>query len=353
MIFSKILGIILPCLIFPVLSAVAFKTIFAHSIKGSGLGAKLKAECPAFPGYGAATPYRITYTGLDPLDSKLCILVAMFHAAMEPLSFPFLTYFLGTAAPLTSIPAVEASRISRHFTIAFPIIIGAFCQTITVGVTMPIYWLCFILTSNLPGHEKTMISQASAESILFSIFIGSIVPSAAMFILKDPTVTAIWQFFPLWASIAGWIHLKLRPIASAPESGYVTIQMMHAAMFVIASSTHAAATWPSLQTKDINALKALFLPSISMLDPATTSAELAAKDLLQWDATFAFGSTILASLWFAGSIKDLLAILAWYTVAIPVVGPGAAITGVLFWRESKLNAQMESLKVVDKDKKET
>jgi len=326
-------------LIFPTLSALAVNFIFGHMFK-SGLAANLTAQCPPTVTSLELTPYRLPYTGLHLLDEKLCGLVAFFHAAMTPGPFPFLAYFMGTGAPLIAIPAVESFRKGRHFSIGYPLVVGFFCQVATVGVTMPVFWLLFIVSgaaklNRRSGNEQTLVTHAHAEAIIFGVCVGSIIPTACMFLLNDPLVTAIWQAFPVWVSIAQFGHHLFRPASRYPESGYKTVRALFVGLFIVSSSTHLASIWPKIG--DLVALQFLFLPSIPVLNPATTTVELKVLDFLKWDAVFGFASSILATFWFARNAKQFTALLAWHVVAVPVFGPGAAIAGVAIWRESLLN----------------
>ncbi|GLB35146.1 hypothetical protein LshimejAT787_0207110 [Lyophyllum shimeji] len=67
-----------------------------------------------------------------------------------------------------------------------------------------------------------------------------------------------------------------------------------------------------------------------------TSAGIRALNLLKWDLALGFGSSILATLWFASNLKQIIALFAWNVIATPVLGPGAALTGAALWREASL-----------------
>jgi hypothetical protein len=62
------------------------------------------------------------------------------------------------------------------------------------------------------------------------------------------------------------------------------------------------------------------------------------RDFLQWDGVFGFGSTLLATLWFAKNTSQFFGILLWNVIASVVVGPGAAIAAVALFREAQLHA---------------
>lgn len=339
MLITFFLGSLLALVVFPTLSALAFNFIFGH-LFASGLADKLAAQCPPTITSLTETPYRLDYTTIPTLDTQLCPLVAFFHITMaKPLPLSFLAYFIGVGFPFVVLPAVEACRDGRSLLIAYPAIWGLLTQTMTIGATMPIYWLAFILSrgrglSKGAGSPNTKgaITQAHAEAIVFGVLIGAIVPTISMLILNDPTVTAIWQPYPVYVSLAHALHLFFRPPSQHPQSGYPTIRALYLGCFVIASSVHISTIWPI--KNDLAAIKSMFFPSTIALNVSDVS--LQTLDFLKWDFVFGSVSTALATLWFAQDLMQLFKMVVWYTVAIPLVGFGAAIMGVALWREQFL-----------------
>lgn len=319
-------------MLFPTLSALAARMIFGN-MKESGLEAEIKAQC--LPG----SQYYIEFSGVKVLDENICSLVAMFHAALTPSVYSFLVYFSATCGPpVVAFIGIEACRKRSHFSLTYPIIFGISFQLATYGVTLPIYWLLFILTgaSRPSKNADTKIARGDAGAIIFNLWMGWGIPTVAMLVLQDPWITALWQAVPLWASVAQRIHLTLQP---SSKSGYGFVKGLYIFCFLLASSLHLATVYPILH--DVEALKAFFVPSVAALNQSTP-IELLVRDLLQWDMNIAMASSILATLWFARSFTQLVGVVVWNAVAIPVVGPGAAFAGVALWRESTLNANFKS-----------
>ena len=299
----------------------------------SGGGALIRAQCP--PNDGA---YALVFTSVPGIDKQLCILVTFFHAAFQPKTALFLAEFAASGAAFIVLPYVEASRQGHPFLLAFPTLFGIMYQNVGVGVMYPLYWLAFILSgqARLRPGPAAKIDQAHAEATMFALFIGAAVPSLLMYFLDDAIVTAAWQAFPVWMWLSQQAHLLVRPSSRHPQSGYKTIQVLFIATFILSAATHLAVVWPLLEEPD--AIKYYFLPRIAVPDPQTTTLEYAALIFLQWDATFAFGPSLIGSLWVAETVSQFLILALWNVVGSIAFGPGAAISGFLLWREARLNS---------------
>ena len=163
-----------------------------------------------------------------------------------------------------------------------------------------------------------------------------------MLILRDPVVTAAWQFFPAWMWVAQAAHLFIRPSSHYNTSGYWTVQATFIFTFITSAISHIAAVWA---IKDLALLRNLYVPPIVPPDPATTNLQLAAHVFFRWDAVFTMGPSLLGTLWFARNAKQVVLITLWNVIATVVVGPDAAVSGVLLWREWALNGAPEEPKV--------
>ncbi|KAJ7184373.1 hypothetical protein C8R46DRAFT_1063876 [Mycena filopes] len=329
---------LLPLLVFPAISYFAFQHTLGHLV-ASGLRTALVQQCPLEPTPGA--PYRLAYTGISAVDKRLCGLVTLFHFALAPDAVPFTTYFVSTALPLLALPAIESFRKGRSALIALPVLFGLISQLMTVGVILPIYWLLFILTGSASlrsGDPNTQLARAHVGAVTIGLAVGAAVPSLALMVLEDPYVTALWQFFPLLQFLAqlGWSRIQKpsptdKTARSLLFSGYMSI-------FALAAATHLKSLWVA---GSYGGAKALLIPSLAPLTAVQPS--LQTRDFLQWDAICAFGSTMLATLWFADRPAQVLDIALWNGAASIVVGPGAAIAVVGLWRESRLHPSVDEM----------
>jgi hypothetical protein len=304
--------------------------MFGHLTKSGGF-ALIDAQC--LPNTG---PYSMRYTGIEQLDSVLCIPVTFFHASFGPDTLFFFMDFVASWATPIALSFIEAARQGCSAIVGFPLILGLLYKTRGAGVAFPLFWLTLILS----GHTRmeraaARIDQARAEAILFGILVGFAVPSVLLFTLQDPIVTVLWQFFPLWIWMARTAYLSFRPSPRSHTSGYGAVQATFAFTFILSSISHIAAIWHA--RNDIALLRDLYVPLIFPPDPATIFLRQATHMFLQWDAIFTLGSSLLGTLWFASNVKQVAFIVLWNVVATVIVGPGAAVSGVLLWREWRLN----------------
>jgi hypothetical protein len=331
------LVVLLPALLFTPLAFAGRHFLIGFLVKSGG-AALLTDQCPPNPG-----PYSVRYVGLGPVDGLLCILVAFFQSSFDPTTFPFSADFAASWTASVALTFVEAARSGRSSLLAFPAVLGLIYQTQGAGFTFPLFWLALILS----GHTRlnriaARIDQARAEAALFAVLAGFALPTALMLILQDPVVTAVWQFFPAWMWVAQATHLFIRPSSRYNTSGYWTVQATFIFTFIVSAISHIAAI---LTIKDLAVLRDLYVPPIVPSDPATTNLQLASHVFFQWDAVFTMGSSLLGTLWFARNAKQVVLITLWNVVATVVVGPGAAVSGVLLWREQALNGTPEEPEV--------
>ncbi|KAF9452848.1 hypothetical protein P691DRAFT_149950 [Macrolepiota fuliginosa MF-IS2] len=323
---------ILPLLVFPSLSYFAFQYTIGHLFT-SGLASKISSQCSS----QGISSYALPYINVPSLDQQLCGLVVFFHEAMVPGdSLTFLYYFIGVGAIFTVAPAVESYRTNRSIFIAFPVLFGLLSQVLTIGATVPLYWLVFFLSGGRAKFDQAIpVTRAHAEAIIFGLFAGAAIPSICMVVMQDPTVTAIWQPYPAYVSVATLLHLAIRRPNHA-QSGFSILQLFYLAAFVLASSLHFAVLWPRLD--DLEAIKAFLLPVTTPIINADGPAQV--LNFLKWDFTFGMVSMGIAQLWFVSELIEIPFILFWYLVAIPFFGLGAAVIAVNLWREGQIGDRL-------------
>ncbi|CAA7267948.1 unnamed protein product [Cyclocybe aegerita] len=309
-------------------------------LKSAGLRDKLAGHClPGFVPSATSFPhaYPPPYTGVSFLDHILCPLITFFQVLMgSEESLSYLAYGIGIGAPLVLLPAIEAYRTGQSLFLAFPVIWGLLTQVATVGAVFPLYWLTVIMTGGVKktrNYPSGSFKQAEAEAIVFGIIVGAAIPSVAMLVMDDPSIIALWQPYPAYVSVAQFLHLRFRPSSKYSHSGFRTMQVLYLGCLLISSSVHVSTIWPLLG--NISQTKAFLIPSLSPLDHAA-DMRVHILEFLKWDILIAYSATALALLWFARSAMQLVGIIVWYMIGIPLFGFGATVMGVAIWKDDLL-----------------
>jgi len=338
----KHLNKILPFILFPTISYYALNFIFLHGIQ-AGTFERLTAQCTG------TTSYTLSYTGVPKIDGELCGMVAFFHILKDPRNLLFNVELITAMAAIVTIPYFEAARQNRNVLLEFQWVIGVIYQRFTGGVILPFYWLLFVVTGMASLHHtrhagsNSKIVQERAESIIFALVAGFIVPSLAMFMITNQYVTAFWQAFPLWMYIAQLLYLSIRPASGA--SGASTVYFTYMALFLFSLLPHLYILTTILfsSPNPLSTFKSLFVPSLALLDPIETTFNQGVMDFIKWDYMMMLVSTFVATVWVVGwDMKCTVGLVTWWAVSVPLFGAGASIIGVFWWRERLLNeAQKE------------
>jgi hypothetical protein len=334
---STIADLVAPLTIFLPTAAAAAYFIFVHYV-ASGVQPYTTIRCS----YSTSEDfiYRLPYTPWPIVNEALCGVVATFHAGMaSPEGLTFLKSFAVWFAPVAFFILVEACRPGQSKLLSSSLLIGVLYQVASGGVVISLYWLVFVLAGAHHLNRDTTrhfgyIKQGKAEALAFGFLVGTVIPSAALLSLEDPYVTAMWQPFTVFTSIACHIHHLIRPSQKTQQSGFTILQVVYLGIFILSSSFHVSTMWPLIS--EPGALHATFIPSLYPISSSPLDPTAAAHQLLQYDAIFSVSSTILGTLWFASNLRQFVGLLAWYIFASPVVGPGAAISAVMLWRESAI-----------------
>ncbi|KAF8503751.1 hypothetical protein F5888DRAFT_1800037 [Russula emetica] len=332
---TLVLRVLLPALLFIPLALIGRHFVMGH-IGVSGGAAFLFNQCPPNSG-----PYCVRYVGLGPIDDALCFLVAFYQASFDPTGIHLTADFLASLSGPIALTFVEAARSGRSIILAFPAIMGVVYMIDCAAFTFPFFWIALILF----GHTRldraaARIDQARAEAARFAVLAGYVVPTMIMLTLQLPYIAAYWSLFPVWMGLGHAAHLFIRPSSRYNTSGYWTIQTTFIVTFITSAIYHVSAIW---SVKDLASLRDLYVPPIVAPDPSIITLPLAVHVLLKWDALVALGSNLLGTLWFARNAEQVVLIAVWNVIASVVVGPGAAVSGVLLWREWTLNGEREEV----------
>lgn len=330
---------VLPVAIFIPLGYLATQIVFERHMYQSGTGLQLADHCNV-PIGTEGYPLRLAFTGYPDLDYRLCALAALFHALLDPAYRPLVAELMTALAAVTMIPFVEAAREKRSIFLRMPAAVGVLFQLFSFAAIMPIYYVALILSGAAIGSpvkgRATKITQGSAEALLFALITGYIIPTVCMIMFQDVIPTALWQGYPIIMALAQFLYLIIRPSSRYMESGYATIQTMYGLIFVTSAIFHIYYTWPLFF--DIQQLQKVLVPQLALSKRPLSLPEGVAA-VIQWDSVFGIGSTLLVTFWFAQGVKEMALLFLWHALSSVALGPGAAIAGVLLFREARLNGR--------------
>jgi hypothetical protein len=326
-------------------------------VNQSGTFTKLADAClPLSKGGAQSSPYLLAYTGLAPVDASLCSIVTLFQSVLDSPGRPFMVYFLYSFSYVSTIPSLEYERaqtlsLGLPLALFHPLLIGAFDQTLSVAFVTPIYSALLIYAGIAFAHHHDpppthfhpagRVAHARAESMVVGLLLGYLLPTFLLLKYNNPYVTLAWQFVPLWTFLAQrlwyWLHVNLLPPWVQNETGHKYLRVLYTLLFLSSAIPHALYVGPLVFKHGLHAhtyIRALLLPS--HLTPHPMSLSAGTLEFLKWDASLSFVSTIAGALWFVRDVTQLLKFAAWVVGATLLFGPGAAVAGIWFWRETTI-----------------
>ncbi|KAF8915588.1 hypothetical protein CPB85DRAFT_1560204 [Mucidula mucida] len=318
---------VLACILFPCLSVSATYFLLGHMFRSGG-DELIGEQCPPV----GSGPFSLAYTGIRTMDTVLCFYVAFFDSVMHPSILPLIAEFGASAATVVILPTVEASRNIRSSILSFPfpVLFGLFYQVMGAGISFPLFALAMIIYGHMDlTNEQARIDLSTAQANLFGLVSGYIIPSLVMYKLNNPIVTALWQPFPAWIALFRACYLLLRPTGSHTRDGYSTVQATWALTFMLSALAHLSALWDVWG--DMDAFAYQFTPHVAI--PTAETLPFAVLVFMQWDMYFTLGGSLLGALWFAHKPNETLTLITWSVIASLILGPGAAMSGALMWRE--------------------
>ncbi|KAL8415023.1 hypothetical protein RB594_006016 [Gaeumannomyces avenae] len=370
---------------------VALSAAGAYCIMGlawrSGLGDlndKIAAEFPTrMPGFDTDGTLASHYTGNARVNQQLAGIVRFFatmtSGELQPLSL-FSFWFSGQALAGLVIMTLDGLRAgNRGKAISYTALWGLCYQTITYGITIPIYVAIWLWTSPLaymtatetPAREVAAalaLDDADLSVMPHALIWGYILPTLLAG-LPSPAVVSpeqknnyllIWQLFPVWTSLVQLLlstaarRLRPRPgseaaAATATVEGQkkaLTHRLRWVYIFTLTVTTviHVFAVLyavvPSLRPESLAPLDPTAVTLVNTFKPAQTPFEAVRPVksladgillLLQYDVYFA-GAAFLY--WASCQFRAATEAPTLSSVLIVLTGPiGAALT--LMWRRDE------------------
>ncbi|KAJ2921416.1 hypothetical protein H1R20_g15679, partial [Candolleomyces eurysporus] len=331
-------GRVLPLTIYPSLTLLSLYLILGHLFE---FESPLRSEYCS-PSTKNTSTYALPYTGFERFDYELCFMVSVFHVALnDSIGYTFLKYFLGTSSIYFVLPCLEALR---------PPHTAGDEGRLGRSLRWPASWLLATQVGSKASlgvkedqKQKTGADQENRPAIptahdvlgiIPSVVLGGAIPSYALLHYQDPKVTVLWQIFPVYVFLAGWIYRRLANLAQSHSTTSATnaSRFILIASFLTSAYFHLIIVWPLLVSGDVTSLRQLFLPTHS---PATVESSVIA--FLQYDFHFAWISALLVtfltvrfqSVWHAARMVVVT------SVGMVIVGPGATVAGAALWQEGR------------------
>ncbi|KIW73136.1 hypothetical protein PV04_01277 [Phialophora macrospora] len=353
---------ILFALIFIILSICAVYALRIASIQ-SGIAEKMELITTVHRFVEHPLPLRTTYTGIAPVDRGLSFLVAAFMnaaAGWDTGFFVFLGYFLISFFAVLTIWAIESCRErNRRALTRFTYIYALLYQTIGGAIIIPIYYLVYLYdtSSNSYWSKPRNVPLPDAKALLPAVVIGYLIPTALIFLpysapdmWTTQAVVAFWQASPWYVDILICVFSKLYSGGSTTASSsqnrnsdipylsrifltsFLVTGILH--LFIVYlvvfspdpqhSFSHmflGPILYPSTQTSMVQGMHGIFLADFWII----FASSLVWAYLAIWDLKRVRLADV--NLWTAGLLV---------VVGSVAVGPGALLTAVWYWRETRL-----------------
>ena len=320
-------------LVFSGVVACAVYTVAIH-LDASGGQKLLEESCPP----SVVNEFSERYgTGINAVDSVLCGMDTLFRTSLQDPIKDFTISFLLNGPMVLFVLMLESSRSDKPYVAFAPLIFGILTQTITAAISGSVFWTLFVIQATFGGTRqgRAPVSRTAVEAALLSVLIGYLIPSAWMMLIKSSLTIVLWHPFPVYMSIIqnGWTWYRAKTPAS---SGFGLAQWC-----LLFLSAMGSITWiyviilPHVSWSFMHDLWN-WLPSAAVPDPQATTVQSAVLHLLQYDAAWMFGSTIIAAVFLSDDIKDTLFTVQTVPALLAAFGPAAVIGGLWIFRELQL-----------------
>ncbi|KAJ5701737.1 hypothetical protein N7488_009285 [Penicillium malachiteum] len=306
---------------------------------------------------------RQSYTGIESIDKILRTLVTIFIPAISNNvnpEQPFqLLYFLLTALPLIAIFTVEGYRQRNQWTlISSAGFWGILYQLRGIGCIAPLYFAASLFVSrNQTFFIDTGRTVPAAKFILPALVMGYLIPTILLFLTWGSSdtlqvVIALWQPAPLVVSILTTVlsmaariifpsatQQKDTPVDT--ESDLPHLRTLYQVTGTIAVCAHTGLMFAGALSSEISLTRLLF-PTDSFAPGKTLSKGVFVffqNDLLLVTAgCFLWCLTSLWDLHRSGLPSfDMSICFLGLIAAYVIVGPGATVAAVWFWREEAMS----------------
>ncbi|KIM32370.1 hypothetical protein M408DRAFT_326962 [Serendipita vermifera MAFF 305830] len=322
-------------LVFSGVVVCAVYTVAIH-LDASGGQKLLENTCPP----SVVNAYSKQYgTGIFAVDSVLCGMDTLFKTSFEEPIKDFMTSFLLNGPVCLFVLLLESSRSDKPYVAFAPLLFGILTQTITAAIASSVFWTLFVVQACFGGSRqgRTPVSRTAVEAALLAVLIGYLIPTAWMMVTKSSLAIVLWHPCVVYMSAIqnGWTWYRG---ATPAGSGFGMAQWALLFFCAVGSITWANTILLPHVSKTFVYDLWEWLPSAAIPDPRSTTLQSAVLHLLQYDAAWMFGSTLLAALFLSDEIKDTLFTAQILPATVAAFGPGAVVGGLWIFRELQLVA---------------
>ncbi|KAJ6007764.1 hypothetical protein N7540_011740 [Penicillium herquei] len=349
---------------FVAMACIAYKMLFvAGKVNGTWDLVAKTLQNGLINNSGIDMELRESYTGITSIDKILRTLVTIFIPAIANNSNPEqpfqLLYFLLTVLPLMAIFTVEGYRQRNQWTlISSAGFWGILYQLRGIGCIAPLYFA----TSLFVSRNKTFLIETGrtvqvAQFILPALMMGYLIPTILLFLTwgdsdTPQVVIALWQPAPLVVSILTTVlsmasRMMFPSVTQKDDSPVDTesdlphLRTLYQVTGTIAACAHTGLMLAGALSSEISLTRLLF-PTDSFAPVKTLSEGVFVffqNDLLLMTASCFLWC--LASLWDLHRSGlpsfDMRVCFLGLIAAYVIVGPGATVAAVWFWREEAMS----------------
>ncbi|KAK1625517.1 hypothetical protein BDP81DRAFT_356055 [Colletotrichum phormii] len=311
----------------------------------------------------------ITFTTLKPLDGLLTMLVRFFKPILDgkdPNLTLFSIFMAGQLLAVHVLIQVEGLRAgNRGRLVSCTTSWGMLWQLMTIGATLPLYFLTYLYTSPIPESPTTdalaaaiSIDSVQARAVIGSLTFGAFLPTLLAALPCPSIITsrtqeillAVWQAFPLWSGVAQFIFAQLigalgvvseaakaRPQTKINDFRRIytyTLSVVAVTSYGVIGYVFWKADWASEPV--IEAMMQILRPTSPWSQVKMVSLERGILDLLQWDtycASLATWSWIAYLAYETKGVGQVVMDLGKLVMWSAVVGPGGAALAVIWGRD--------------------
>ncbi|KAF7557439.1 hypothetical protein G7Z17_g749 [Cylindrodendrum hubeiense] len=302
-----------------------------------------------------------SYTGISALDDYFVFLAVIFMPGLRALSPSFRmlqVYFLGMIAQPIVIWTVESFRKRNAMTLlAIPSIWFTLFQSTGIGFFMPLYYAVYTWISDVEPYWwplRRAVPLQNAKVLLAASLIGYFLPTILMFFPWGSSEAAqytetFWQpspiYVPLLSTALGAVYRFLNPDrpgektcprAKDKPADVALLKQVYAVTGILGVLLHWYVLFGTLNSHYVS-LVSVFVPDFSLYPMPLADG---AHNIFLVDF---WGFVVASYVWCVAAVWDLkrvgrttanvtkagLVILA----AHFLLGPGAAMSAVWYWRE--------------------